>query len=518
MQVNNGEMSVNTDDVAMLSFQGKHPDDENVEEAPPRSKVGFWGLTAVSFFWVCGGIDGSEPLMSTGPPGLVFLIMLVGPVIIGVPSALVSLELSCAMPADGGSVVWVEEALGSSFGAHNTYWLWFSYVLDGAIYPVLAGAAISKYWNIFSLSGEYSVDSLSSTNAGVSIMATIIIGFLLVMQLLGTDVLVKFSMTLAVLSLLPVMIFMTWGMKYFDFQKVISIQKVSSSGDSGVDWVLLYSYMIWVNMGYIAIGSMSEEVENPRKTLVRSVFTLVPIVMLLTFLPLAIAISMDNDSSNFVPGHFNDLAKELAGEWLMWAFFVGAMLNWLGLSNSALMCSERMSYFFLKERFPQYFDKVRNPSRLYRWLWLDESKGVPRGMIFINFGVALLAAWIPLEGLVEITIMLSVPSFILMFVAFVYFKIKRPQMARPYKISGGVFGAVSLSFLPCLCLTAYLILCCKDPTAYYGIPYFKLIGFFGSIFLGVVVHAAHYMFSKKSKYNFQSFNDEDENTVFLELQ
>ena len=54
------------------------------------------------------------------------------------PVAVISAELACAAPYDGGLVAWVEEACGPRFGAHNLFWVWVSYLFDAASYPVLA--------------------------------------------------------------------------------------------------------------------------------------------------------------------------------------------------------------------------------------------------------------------------------------------------------------------------------------------------------------------------------------------
>jgi hypothetical protein len=56
----------------------------------------------------------------------VFIALILGAVFYAVPLSLISAELSCALPYDGGQVAWVEETCGSRLGAHNMYWLWVS--------------------------------------------------------------------------------------------------------------------------------------------------------------------------------------------------------------------------------------------------------------------------------------------------------------------------------------------------------------------------------------------------------
>lgn len=52
--------------------------------------------------------------------------MLVGAIGYGVPLAMISAEMACAFPYDGGLVAWIEEACGARLGAHNAYWNWLS--------------------------------------------------------------------------------------------------------------------------------------------------------------------------------------------------------------------------------------------------------------------------------------------------------------------------------------------------------------------------------------------------------
>lgn len=57
-----------------------------------------------------------------------FLALGLGAVFYALPIAVISAELACAVPYDGGLVAWVEEACGPRIGGHNVWWLWISSV------------------------------------------------------------------------------------------------------------------------------------------------------------------------------------------------------------------------------------------------------------------------------------------------------------------------------------------------------------------------------------------------------
>lgn len=52
--------------------------------------------------------------------------MLLAAIFYALPLAVISAELACALPYDGGMVAWVEEACGMRIGGHNMYWVWIS--------------------------------------------------------------------------------------------------------------------------------------------------------------------------------------------------------------------------------------------------------------------------------------------------------------------------------------------------------------------------------------------------------
>lgn len=67
--------------------------------------VGVWSLAVIAFFWVSGGVYGNETLLQAAPPAHVFTGLLIVPLVYSLPIALITAELSSALPQDGGFVV-----------------------------------------------------------------------------------------------------------------------------------------------------------------------------------------------------------------------------------------------------------------------------------------------------------------------------------------------------------------------------------------------------------------------------
>jgi amino acid permease len=99
-------------------------------------KLGLVSLVVLSFYTVCGGPFGIEDIVRAGGP----FYALLGFVLIfvwAIPEAMITAELSVALPESAGSVAWVESAFGP-FWAFQKGWLsWLSGIADNALYPIL---------------------------------------------------------------------------------------------------------------------------------------------------------------------------------------------------------------------------------------------------------------------------------------------------------------------------------------------------------------------------------------------
>ena len=65
---------------------------------------------------------GTEPILQLGPPSYVFSVMVGTVFVYLIPSAIISTDISIAMPLSGGYVAWIDEAFGETLGAQNMNW------------------------------------------------------------------------------------------------------------------------------------------------------------------------------------------------------------------------------------------------------------------------------------------------------------------------------------------------------------------------------------------------------------
>eukprot|EP00039_Didymoeca_costata_P006039 m.86992 g.86992 ORF g.86992 m.86992 type:complete len:500 (-) comp13082_c0_seq1:101-1600(-) len=459
------------------------------EQSRGRSPIGILGLLVIGYFWISGGIYGNETILLDASPGVSLVANVAIAFLYGVPTAMVAMEMASAWPLDGGSVAWVEVAYGPILGAHNTFWLWLAYTLDGAIYPIIAAQYITNYWNVW---GFYNPNnSYDDVDLGIVIISMMILLPLTLMQMRGTEVLISFSFILAVLSLLPGLIFIFWGLEDvpLDFFTDFELPNKQET-----NWPLLLSWVLWLNSGTIALGSLAAEIVEPEKTMPKVMWILIPFVLFINVSPLAVSWGMDKNNTHYQPGYFNVLARTHMGSWLGWMMLVGSVLAQLGLCNAAIMACQRMGYFFFQTRFPEVFSKKQ--SGLFHYLWIDDSRGVPAGIILLQNLICMVCCFIPYGVLVECIVLISAPCFLLMLITFIRLRIDHPHVDRPFKCPGGLYMGV-LMILPPFALTLFqFYVTVKDSTAVFGVPYFKAVAFAIVIVLGLFIHLlAHFIYS-----------------------
>jgi len=401
-------------------------------------------MVVVGFFWVHGGIYGNEAMLMAGPPLYVFVLLGVVPFIYSLPIALIVAELSSAFPEDGGYVVWVQEACGKTIGSHHAYWVWIIYVVDAAIYPVL----VANY-----------VDTMvPMSDTGRGLLAVSIVLFVTLINLLGTDVMVKFNTVLAIVSLAPTLVFTVMGLPTTSFERCLVAE-----GD--VDWTLLVSWTLWLYCGFFSLGTLAGELEQPRRTFSISLAILFPAVLLLNTLPLMVALGLDDRLEHYSAGYFNVLAGRLAGKWLDGSFQVGANVCLVGLYNAAVLTAERSLFFLVSTQYGDAINQWASQEpgdgvsggacRVLRTLLNTSATGVAPLYILLNAVCAGVLVWMPYTLLVEFSMLLSVPSILLFMWSFVALRIQRPYVERPFLIPGGLPVAVLITVVPVAVSVAY---------------------------------------------------------------
>jgi len=394
------------------------------------------GLLLIAFFWCSGGIYGNESLLEAAPSGYVFVALIVGAVFYAIPMALVSAELSCALPYDGGVVAWVEEACGPRIGAHNMYWLWISYLFDACAYPVFAA--------------EYFQERFNLTDAETDLVADGIVLCITLIKLGGTDYIVKASGTLFVVSMLPATIYIVYGTKELRAREWTDTDVTEDAG--GLDEAMLLSWIIWLFSGFSSLGALAGEIKEPSKSYPIVIVILVPLVTLFIVMPLMVSLSIDSSRENYEPGHFDTLATQLCGDWLGILFVAGATCCFIGLYNAQIIVCERSVAAFLAPKAGHLADH-HPKSRVLGYLLKENGTGVAPIFILFNSALSMVLVWLPYDALVEFSIIINCLNVLLYMYAYMWYRVTQPDIHRPFNvIPWGVTGGF-LAVLPLIAMS-----------------------------------------------------------------
>ena len=119
------------------------------------------------------------------------------------------------------------------------------------------------------------------------------------------------------------------------------------------------------------------------------VFSLLPLVILLYVWPIAVAVSLDDNRTNYAPGHFTNIATDLSGDWLGTCFVVGAAFCFVGNYNADIIVCERSIAAFIDPYAEAYLQ--RQPRNVVtRYLLQENGTGVAPVYIVFNAGLAMV--------------------------------------------------------------------------------------------------------------------------------
>ncbi|EPS73063.1 hypothetical protein M569_01691, partial [Genlisea aurea] len=403
-----------------------------VAESPPPlhgKKLSIVPLVFLIFYEVSGGPFGSEDSVGAAGPLLALIGFLVFPIIWSVPEALITAELGTMFPENGGYVVWVSSALGPYWGFQEGWLKWVSGVIDNALYPLLFLDYLSS--GIHALGGGW-------PRVAAAVALTL---FLTLLNYRGLTIVGWAAVLLAVFSILP-----------FAAMALISVPKLRprrwlAADLRTVDWNLYLNTLFW-NLNYWdSVSTLSGEVDDPKKTLPKALFSALILVVLGYFIPILTgtgAVPLNREL--WTSGYFSDVAKLVGGSWLSWWINAGAAAANIGMFN-AEMSSDSFQLLGMAERgmLPEIF------ARRSRY-------GTPVVGLLLSASGILLLSWLDFQEVVATENFLYCFGMVLEFVAFLRLRTVAPDASRPYRIPVGTVGAVLMCVPPTALIVAVLAL------------------------------------------------------------
>ncbi len=379
---------------------------------------------------VSGGTYGTEDIVHGAGYGRGILILLLTPLLWSLPTALMIGELSTALPAEGGYYAWVRRGMGKFWGFQEAWLSLVASIFDMAIYPTLFVAYLTRLVPWFSVGHR-------GVMVGLGVVTVCALLNIAGIRVVGTTSLWLFFLLSAPFALI---VFLS-PLKLGALSGAVTPPTTSTVGLLGGVLICMWNYMGWDNASTIAA-----EVDRPQWTYPRAMLVAVTIVSVSYILPVAAMWMTGISASSFETGSWADFAGLLGGRWLRVALVLGGMMSGFGMFNALVMSYSRLPLAMAQDgMLPKVFAKV-HPKTGAPWV----------AILVCALGWALCLG-IGFERLVTIDILIYGLSLILEFLALVFLRIREPNLPRPFRVPGGILGAVLVGVCPFLLLTLSVI-------------------------------------------------------------
>jgi amino acid transporter len=408
--------------------------------APPRVEVrtvqrtlSLSAIVGIIFFTVSGGPYGLEDVMGSGA-GMGLLLILLTPLIWSVPIALMSAELSTAMPAQGGYYVWSKRAMGPFAAFSQGWWAWLTTWVDMALYPLL----FLEYFNF--LFGGVRDEEGAITTSGRLLMLVFIWAFTL-LNLRGAKAIGDSTKLLGFALLLPFVLMVVIGIYKgvtggFEHNPVKPFstpgQSVLTSMTAGI-FVVMWNYLGWEG-----VATAAGEMKNPRRDYPKALLISIPLITVVYLVPSIIGLAMvGTEDVEWTAGAWSAVAEIIGGHWLGLLMSAMGMVSAIGLFSALLMVNSRVPFVMGRDGYlPRAFMRTNGHSA--PWVSLVVSSVI----------YSLVILYPDFEALAVIDVTLYSGYFLLELAALVVLRIREPQMNRPFKVPGGWPGIILLCALP----------------------------------------------------------------------
>lgn len=163
--LDDGGGAFNVRDIALHSSHGQRvgvaslpaADAATAAVASPPKLSSSIAIAFLCFSCVAGGPFGVEVAVQTGGAFATVLGLVIAGVCWGLPQALITAELSSALPSNGGPIVWVNRALGRRWSHVNCLLVVFNQLTDTVLYPTLFASYVATLlpgvgpWGVYAL-------------------------------------------------------------------------------------------------------------------------------------------------------------------------------------------------------------------------------------------------------------------------------------------------------------------------------------------------------------------------------
>jgi amino acid transporter len=362
----------------------------------------------VMYAYTTAGPFGLEEMVTTSGPGLTLFYQLILPFFWCIPVALVTAELTSALPVAGGTYRWVRASYGDFWGFLAGWWNWSASFLLGGAYAVLGTDYLSFYFPWMTGWRHYAV-------------AVTIVALLAWINVRGIQMAGAVATVLEIFALLPVAALCAIAATKWRHNPFLPMipPHVPAFQVFGVGLAL----GLWLYSGYEQMSTVAEEVDNPQRSYPVALALVVPLSIATYFLPTMLSLAALGNWQDWKTRYFSDAALLIGGPWLGFWMTLAAMVTNVSILNATILTSTRMPFAMAEDGYlPGIL--TRKHARF----------GTPWIAIVVSCAIYALLAFQTLAQLLTVYMWLRIGVTILTVLAGWKLRQKSPEMSRPFRI------------------------------------------------------------------------------------
>ncbi|NGX26888.1 MAG: Glutamate/gamma-aminobutyrate antiporter [Chlamydiae bacterium] len=375
------------------------------------------------------------PLMAKEGSSLVFYLVF-SLIIFLIPTALVSAELASGWPEEGGVFRWVTEAFGEKTGFTA---IWLQWMQNIFWYPTILAFAAGALAYLF-----FTPELAANPLYNIAVILVIYWGSTLI-NLRGMKASGWLASSGVILgTILPAIFIIGLGILWWLSGKPLEFISNSKSfipDFSNFSNLSLLAGIILLFAGMEVNAVHVHDVKNPKRSFPKAIFLAVGIIFIIFFLgSLSVAAVVPEEEISLTAGimqAFAELLKLFHMHWLLPVVglllaygTIGGVAAWIVGPSKGIFATSKLG---LIPPFLSRTNKAKVPASIL----------IVQGII-VSF-ISLIYLVEPTVSsafflLTDLTVILYLIMYILLFAAAIHLRYKRPKVQRSYKIPGGNFG------------------------------------------------------------------------------
>ncbi|GET87054.1 amino acid permease, putative [Leishmania tarentolae] len=390
-----------------------------------RGSLSTMALFGIMFANCVGGGYGFEDGIGSAGPLITLIVCGILPWMWAFPTGLAVAELSTAVPSNSGVLMWTNAAFPPFISFMCILATIFITFIGNATYPNLTAEYAQQL-------GSLKVAPVAGVKVGVVVLCC-------VLNCVGVEIVGSSSILLCAITILPFMLLTAIQLFSKGFNKAVLYVDVKH-----VKWADFFSIISWNYANIENAGAVVEEVANPRRALPKAMMMLMLSTYVGYVMPMLAGVSamgVDQDYSKWQAGHWPEVAKVIAGDWLKYMLFVGALLSGIGFTLTSMCCTSRLlAGMGTMQMFPKKVSRVIG--------YYHPRLGTPIPAILINSLVTLIfSVSMDFTSVVSLCQSIYCLRMLLIYASLVKLRIDYPNLPRPYALPFNTF-MTALVLLP----------------------------------------------------------------------